>query len=166
MAWSAPSAGDVLTEFNSGEDAAIRAAQAVDESNLATVLERVVAEVRDAIRSGGYPLDDDETKIPLGLHNDAIAIARWRYMLSVPKLLSLQTKERKESFDRAISKLDRIAKQEWAVEPPADALVAKSGTWNSENKIVMRGHPIPRPAQQSQALPGRYANDDAVEDAP
>ena len=53
------------------------------------------------------------------------------------------------------------------VEAPDDVDISEApqnrGAWNSESKILMRSHPVPRPAQQ---LPpdGDYANPDGPTD--
>ena len=165
--WTTPSAADVMSEFTPQEAATIKGIQGA--SNLPGILARVVAEIRDYIRSGGYALDTtDETTIPLGLHNDAITLARWRLLISLPQLKTLQSEGRKEATDRAEQKLLLIADQKFSVEPPdsATAGTAKIGSWNSENKIIMRTHPVPRPAAQFDTQPGQYSNPDGQEDLP
>jgi hypothetical protein len=162
--WSAPSEADVLTEFNAGESLAIRTAQQSVDSNIPRILARVVAEIREDIRSGGYALDPDPTTIPLGLHGDAIAVARWKLLIAIPKLLTLQTKERKQENDAAKAKFKQIAAQERAVEPPEETEgmpPGRAGSWNSEGKLIMRTHPVPRPSLQFPANPDHYANPDA-----
>ncbi len=166
MSWAAPTADDVMSEFTTQEADTIKKIQGA--SNLPGILTRVVAEIRDYIRSGGYALDlTDETTLPLGLHNDAITLARWRLLISLPQLKTLQSDGRKEATERAEKKLLLIADQKFSVEPPdATAGSAKIGSWNSENKIIMRTHPVPRPAAQFSPQTGKYSNPDATEDKP
>ena len=146
MSWKTPTPDDVLSEFTPQEVDAVKKIQGA--SNLPGILTRVIAEIRDYIRAGGYQLDlTDETTLPLGLHNDAITLARWRMLIALPQLKTLQSEGRKEATDRAEKRLVLIAQQNYAVEPPdATAGSAKIGSWNSENKIIMRTHPVPRPA--------------------
>jgi hypothetical protein len=164
MAWSAPSAADVLSEFTADEQEILDAVQGVETSSVAAILGRVVAEVRDSIRSGGYALADGVTTLPLGLHGAAIDLTRWRWLISVPALKALQTDARKKAAEDSLKKLEKIAAQEWAVEPPTEGATARSGCWNSENKLVMRTHPVPPPGLQRTPADGQYANDDAPED--
>ncbi len=166
MSWATPTADDVLSEFTQQEIDQIKKIQGA--ANLPGILARVVAEIRDYIRSGGYALDaTDETTIPLGLHNDAITLARWRLLIALPQAKNLQSDARKEATERAEKKLLLIADQKFSVEPPdASAGTAKIGSWNSENKIIMRTHPVPRPATQFSPQTGKYSNPDATEDKP
>lgn len=170
MAWLTPTADDVLSEFTPTENAAISALMgdgSLDTTvKLSGVLTRVIAEVRDYIRSGGYALDPDDTKLPAGLINDAIGIARWRFLVSVPQFKQLQTDERKGAYTDAISKLKLVADQKFVPESPTDDDTAnRSGNWNSEQKIIMRTHPTPPPSQQSGVTVAQpYANPNAPPD--
>lgn len=144
MSWQIPTADDVLSEFTPTENAAISTLMgsgSLDSTaKLSAVLTRVIAEVRAYIMSGDYALDDDPLTIPLGLFNDAIAIARWRFLVSVPALKQLQTDERKDAYKDALTKLALIAKGEFAVEPPVPPTTPLNGNWNSEQKLIMRTH--------------------------
>ncbi len=161
MSWSvAPSVEDVRSEFTASEGSALTRLQGGTDA-LPLILDRAIAEVRDAIRAGGYDLDEAGT-LPLGLHSDCIAIARWRWLITLPDAAKpLQTEGRKSAFESAQKKLAKISNQEWAVEPPDLNDQRRYGNWNSENKIVPRTHPVPRPAQQFSPQDGRYANPDA-----
>ena len=165
MSWSAPSSAEVLQEFTPSEVNLLTIAQA-GATNSAAILSRVVAEFRDAIRAGGYGLDADITKIPLGLHTDAIDVARWRMLTALPQLKQLQTDARKAAADRAFAKLVLIADQKYSTEPPAAQPVANpNGNWGSENKLIMRTHPVPRPGSQYPPTPNDYANPTQPPDA-
>jgi hypothetical protein len=158
MSWFAPSQNDVLNQFLQKEVDAINAAQQ-STTLVSDILSKVVDEIRGYIFAGGYPLGDDGS-LPAGLHNDAIAIARWRLLISLPSLKMMQTPERKETYELALKKLDKIAAQQWPVELP-DAVVSEfspDGNWNSENKLLMRGHPVPPPLTQGSETAGSYAN--------
>jgi hypothetical protein len=164
MAWSAPLLADVLSEFNPTEQAAFQSLQG-GVNNITAILARVVAEIRDYIRSGGYDLDEDTTTIPLGLYNDAIDLTRWRLLTSAPKLKALQTEERQQACEQAEKKLALIAQQKYAPEPPTAGVEDRGGAWNSENKLIMRTHPVPPPSRQfGPPWPGQYANPDAPAD--
>ncbi|MDD5349501.1 MAG: hypothetical protein PHQ12_04745 [Chthoniobacteraceae bacterium] len=167
MSWQVLTADAVPDQSNPAEAAAFVKLQG--KNSVPSVLAAVVAEIRDDIRAGGYPLDTDETKLPFGLHNDAINIIRWRILISAPQLKLLQTEARSAAAERSEKKLERISAQKWAPEPPDAASTARAsspGTWNSESKIIMRTHPTPPPSMQfpSGSTPNAYANPDAPQD--
>ncbi len=178
MSWEVLTTEDVLSEFTVAENSAIRNLLGGSGSgsasgsgsgppfwNLDLVTVRVIDEVRGYIAAGGYDLDEtsDPRTIPLGLFEDAIAIARWRILISTPLLKQLQTEDRKKSFEDAERKLLLISEQKFVPEPPA-ADTAPTGNWNSENKLIMRTHPIPTPATQWTPQINTYANPDAPAD--
>ena len=171
--WVALTTDDILSEFTVPENSSIRNLLGGTGSgsasgsgsgppfwNLDLVTVRVIDEVRGYIAAGGYSLDEtsDPRTIPLELFEDAIAIARWRILISVPMLKQLQTEERKLAFDAAIKKLTLIAEQKFFVVPPAPDITPRGGNWNSENKLIMRTHPIPRPGSQFTPQVSTYAN--------
>jgi hypothetical protein len=162
MAWHQITDQDVLEEFTPAEQAALKGIQGAD--SLPRVLARVIAQVRGAIRAGGYELGDDNT-IPDQLDGDAVAIARWRWLISFPQLKALQTVERKQAHDDAQKRIDKVAQQEMKVESPNPGTTANSGSWNSENKITMRTHPTPRPSTQQGQQTDAYANPEGPADA-
>lgn len=121
-----------------------------------------IEEVRGAISGGNYPLGD-AGMVPSGLVNDVIAIARWRLLTGFPLLQKLQTKERKDSFDGAQERLSKIMAQDYGVESPTPGREPSTGSWNSENKLIMRTHPVPTAPTQFQSTDGNgppYANPD------
>ncbi len=171
--WVALTTDDVLSEFTVPENSSIRNLLGGSGSgnasgsgsgppfwNLDLVTVRVIDEVRGYISAGGYALDEtsDPRTIPLELFEDAIAIARWRILVSVPMLKQLQTEERRLAFEAAIKKLTLIAEQKFFVVPPVPDTTPRAGNWNSENKIIMRAHPIPRPGSQFTPQINTYAN--------
>ncbi len=166
MSWIALTTEDVLSEFTLQEAASLRNLQGSGSgsgapyANIDIIVINVIDEVRGYIMAGGYDVDpiEDDT-IPSGLFVDAIAIARWRILIAVPMLKQLQTEERGQAFDKAIEKLLLISNRKFTPEPiPGGLTVPRGGNWNSENKLIMRAHPIPRPATQFTPQTNTYAN--------
>lgn len=147
MSWLPFTSDQVLSEFTAPELATINEVQGSE--NLPAIVARVVAEVRGCIQAGGYPLDETPGTLPEGLHNLAIDLARWRFLMTAPDLAVMQTEGREKANDRAEKKLRAIAAQEYAVVPPPAGAAGRSGSWNSENKLAPRMHPIPPLSTQS-----------------
>jgi len=171
MAWEILTTEDVLSEFTVSEAAALRQLQGSGSgsglpfANIDLIVTHAVDEVRGFIDSGGYTLDQISDKtIPIGLFEDAIAIARWRVLIAVPSFRQLQTSERKAAFDDAMKKMFLIASRDFSVEPPIPDLNPRTGNWNAENKLIMRTHPIPTPATQFTPQINTYANPDGPPD--
>lgn len=168
MAWETPTADTVLSEFTPTELASITTlmggAPLDNTSLLGQIVARVIKEVRGYINAGNYSLDADTTKIPDGLFEDLIAISRWRLLVAVPMLKQLQTDERRKAFESALAKLTLIAEGKFDVDPVDPAGIPKTGMWNAENKLIMRTHPIPRPATQFTPQIDTYANPNAPAD--
>ncbi|MEI7730179.1 MAG: hypothetical protein WCO56_11445 [Verrucomicrobiota bacterium] len=156
MAWATISADEVLSEFTPQEKTILDGIQAGTASSLAGILTRAINEVRGAIAAGNYPVGASAT-VPDGLASDVIAIARWRFLIAFPALKNLQTEARKQAFTDAQAKLKAISKQEFAVESPTAGVQRPTGQWNSENKLVMRTHPVP-PASTQFTGPNQEAN--------
>lgn len=174
MSWEVLTTEDILSEFTVAEASAIRQVQGSGSgsglpfANMDVIVARVIDEVRGYILAGGYDLspDEDPRKIPHTLFEDAIAIARWRILIATPSLRQLQTTERQTAFEDALKKLFLISAQQWAPEPPTADTNPRTGNWNSENKLIMRAHPIPRPGAQFTPQANTYANPGAPEDTP
>ena len=171
MSWEILTTEDVLSQFTMAEAAAIRTLQGSGTGsgfpfvNIDLKVANVVDEVRGYIIAGGYQVDPIlDTTIPEGLFEDAIAIARWRLLIATPSFRQLQTEERKLAFDDALKKMALIAAQKFFVEPPIPETNPRTGNWNSENKLIMRTHPIPRPATQFTPQINAYANPTATGD--
>jgi hypothetical protein len=130
----------------------------------AEILTNVVQEFISAMRSGNYPVVEDGS-IPDLVRLHAVNRTRWLCLCEFPALKALQTKEREALNKSAEEVLEKISIRALNVEPPPGA-VTTSGNWNSENKIVGRMHPIPRPANQpDNTNPNTgYANPDGPED--
>lgn len=162
MTWIAPNAADVLSELTPAEGLKYQnlLGGASPGEKITPILDRVVAEIRGYIISGSFAVDADTSLIPPSLVSDAVAIARWRYLTSVPDLQAVQSDARKAAFDAAMAKLMMIAKGELYVEPPVDPPPGSTqfGSWNSENKLIMRTHPVPSPTSQVGQTDTGYAN--------
>ena len=166
MSWpTAPSSTDVLSEMTASEAALITRLQAGTD-NLPVICARVLGEFYDAIMASGSDLDTAGT-LPLGLHSDFIALARWRFLVTLPdSSKTIQTDKREKAANQAMEKLKLIVKQEWAVQAPGAPVPANSrfGNWNSDNKIVGRTQPVPRPGVQFAPPTEEYANPTAPAD--
>lgn len=164
MSWEILATEDVLNEFTLAEAAALRQLQGSGSGsglpflNFDGITAKVIDEVRGYIQAGDYALDVISNTIPTSLFNDAIAIARWRYLISTPSLRQLQTEERRLAYDQALKKLQLIADQKFNVEPPIPSTTPRAANWNSENKILMRGHPVPPPSSQFPPTTDEWAN--------
>jgi hypothetical protein len=167
MAWITPTADNVLAEFTPTELATftqLMGGQPLDNTTkISVIVANVISEVRGYIAAGNYTLDVDTTTIPVGLLEDSIAISRWRFLVSSPQFRAMQTEERHGLYNDAIAKLKLVAAQKFSIEPATGTQPASS-MWNSENKIIMRVHPVPRPGTQYTPQDSSYANSDAPED--
>lgn len=170
--WEAPTADDVQSEFTPTEVATINnllSGSINIETRLNMVLRRTVLEIRGYIRSGDYPLDLTSTAtVPQSMLTDAVALTRWRFLISAPQLKQLQTEERRQSFEDSVAKLKAIAAQNYTPDAPTAVDIIQGGMWNSECKLIMRTHPVTPPSTQFQPQPGipAYANPNAPPDAP
>lgn len=124
-----------------------------------------VARVRRAVASGN-PLDSDVTKVPGSLKGVTMRLAVFALMERLRFPLSDDQRDTRKADH---SDLLRIADRKVLVESPDDPMEESPvpqnlGSWNSENKILPRTHPVPRPGLQRPVSPGKYANPDAPED--
>ena len=160
MAWLTLTAADVTAQLSDAESSAVIAALGTS-NKLPGLVTNVIQQIRGDIRAGGYAMDSTVTTLPSELLNDAVAVIRWKLLLSLPGCEYLMTPERKDENKEAIAKFRSIAARKRQVELP-DAQVARviTGNWNSENKVVPRMHPLPRPGIQTQSSDG-YSNPDA-----
>lgn len=164
MAWTTLTDLEVIEEFNPQELTALNTIKG--RNDLGAIVERVVSRVRAAVMSGNYPIGEPGT-IPEGLKDGAIAMARWKFLISVPKNDALQTKDRRDANDKFEELLDKIAAMDFAPEEPVPSGQGRGGNWNSENKLIMRTHPTPKPSTQSQSTTQSsppYANPNAPAD--
>jgi len=122
MSWSTIAESDVLTEFNSKENSAINNIQGATD-NLAPILQRVVNAFRDAIVAGGNQVDQAGT-IPDQLRMDVIAVARWKWVVALPKVGEmLQTKERKDAHDDAMKRMDEVSLGKIKIVLPGNPII-------------------------------------------
>jgi len=111
MGWNTIATQDVLNEFTAAEQAALQGIQGAT-TELAAVLSRVVAKMRSQIKAGGNQLDMTGQTIPDGLQEEAVAIARWRWLNSFPAMAALKTKERREAYEQATATMKEISSNE------------------------------------------------------
>lgn len=157
--WITPADSEIFPAA-AKERASIVAIKGVDD--LAAILAEVIAQFRDAIAGRENPLDDDGT-IPSGLAKYARDLALWIFITrGVPENEGIQTKERNDAAKKAEEILKGIRDGDISVEPPTGWSTSVAKNWNSENRIVMRTHPVPPPIQQAPPpSSGRpYANPD------
>jgi len=109
--WNTIATSDVLNEFTPAEQAALQGIQGAT-TELAAVLGRVVAKMRSQIKAGGNQLDMTGPTIPDGLQEEAVAIARWRWLNSFPAMTALKTKERKDAYEQASAMMKEISSNE------------------------------------------------------
>ncbi len=132
---------------------------------VAEEIANAIARIRRAVASGN-PLDVDPAKVPGSLKGVAIRMALYALMERLRMPLSEDQRETRKIDN---SDLLRIADRKVLVEAPDEAMTDSPvpqnlGSWNSENKIIPRTHPLPRPGEQRPVVPGKYANPDAPED--
>jgi hypothetical protein len=170
MDWETLTTEDILSEFTIAEAATLRQLQGSGSGsgypylNLDVITGHVIDEIRGYIAAGAYEIDVIDGTIPLVLFADGIAIGRWRYLIATPSLRQLQTEDRRLAFEAALAKLNLIAQGKFAIEPPTPPDFPRTGNWNSENKLLMRTHPVPRPGAQFTPQTNTYANPDAPPD--
>jgi hypothetical protein len=131
----------------------------------AEAIAQSVARVRRAVASGN-PVDADPDKVPMSLKALTARMAMYALM---ERLFFPLSDDQRDSRKNDNSDLLRIADRKVLVEAPDDPMETSPvpqnlGSWNSENKLVMRTHPVPRPGVQRPGDAGRYANPTAPED--
>lgn len=159
--------GDTLKA--AGHGAIVDRAQTVatgDVDPVAYAISAGVARVRRAV-SAGNDLDTDATKIPTSLESVAVRLALYGLMERIG--LSMSEDQRK-TRDMDASDLNRLTDQKIRVELPdtVDLTLAPQnrGNWNSENRLIMRTHPVPVPSSQcgQSSSSSDYANPDGPTD--
>jgi hypothetical protein len=166
MSWILLTETDLFTRLSPQEQATLANIQgATDQAP--TYLADAGAALVGSCRAGGYAVNSDGS-IPGQYKNEVLALARWEWLNAFPQLKALQTAARQKAFENAKKVFDEIAAQKRNVEPPTAGANPASGQWNSENKLVMRTHPVPPPGTQFQSSdPGdqpEYANPNAPAD--
>src|ERR1017187_501406 len=110
MPWRAIAATDVLVEFSAAEQTKFNTVQG-GSTQLAAILANVAAAFIGAMTAAAYPVNPDGS-VPDQLREDIIALARWRWLISLPTVSeALQSKERKAAADSAEKNLALIAQR-------------------------------------------------------
>lgn len=121
-----------------------------------------------AMTASGYPVNTDGS-VPDQLRNHVMADAIWELLKDAPNLKAFQTDQRKKAAGDAETAYEKICARNYgALESPTGTDISTGG-WNSENKLIMRTHPIPAPPAQFQTNPFTspdYANPNANVDSP
>lgn len=95
------------------------------------ILTNVINAARGAIVAGGGQLDQPGL-IPDQLRADVIAIARWKWLISLPDLgEGFQSKARKEAHDDAQKRLDGVSMGKPKIELPANPLTTVKAPVNA-----------------------------------
>jgi hypothetical protein len=133
--------------------------------SLAAIVTRIIQKIRGAVQSGGYDLDTGSAvSIPPDLMDEFVALALWRYLATIPGSASLMTKPREAANEDALAKLRDIGAQKYTPLPPEAGQQDRGGSWNAENKLIMRAHPAPTPGAQFPPAADDYANPEAPSD--
>lgn len=124
MSWITPTMDLVVDEMSEREVSSLNAVKGREA--LAGIVQRVVARVRGVVFSSGVDLGEEGT-IPDSLAMDAIAIARWSFLISVAKNEALQTADRRTAAENAEDRLAKVASGELKVEPGVASSASSSG---------------------------------------
>jgi hypothetical protein len=141
-----------------------KAASNADADPLPDMIEDVTAMLRTAVQAGNT-LDSDETMIPAGLKElgvRLVVVALYSYIeLPLSTDDAAQARSDQSYINRIIDKRLRFPA---ADNPDATQPNPNKGNWNSENKIVMRTHPVPRAGAQFTPPANTYANPEGGSD--
>lgn len=140
MSWSTIDASEVLEQFTPQEQVSLQTIQG-NSTALASILLKAVKSARAYIDAGGNQLDAEGT-IPDQFRQEVIDIARWRWLVSFPKLKQLQTDERKDAYTDALKTLRSVSKKnsEYRVELPAAATAETNPSPVNSIKVVSKSH--------------------------
>jgi hypothetical protein len=167
MPWRSINSAQIKGKFSPAELVSLKQVQGGDTDAALELLtsERLPDAIRafiGAMAAAGYPVVNDDT-IPDQLRQHALAMATWVWLTDFPRLVLMMTDARKKAADDAQKALEAITKREMAIEAPVtDPPQAVTGSWNSQNKLIMRTEPVPLPSQQTTI--GAYSNPDAPSD--
>lgn len=129
MSWRTITGTEAEQEFSPAEKAAIDVA--TQGAVFASILERVVDFIRGACLAGSGQVGAAGT-IPDLLRMDCVAIARWRWLCSIPSLKALQSEERKALHDEGTKRIEKVASGDLKIENPDTAGTETASTGNSE----------------------------------
>jgi hypothetical protein len=165
--WVTLTEDDVLSGMTQRErdDFAKTSVGAPVADRIAPILTDLVAEIQGMIASrADNPLPPTEDVIPSEFRARAVSLARWRVLISIPGYQPGDARrldyEKADDFFLMVAQ-GKIRPRAQAEEDAASVPV--SGSWNSENRVLGRMNPTPRPGMQGGGA-GRYANDDAPPD--
>lgn len=163
MPWITVTDEDVLPKVSKER---IQIAAVKGRDDLSDTVQEITETFRAAIAARGFELGADGT-IPSGLAHHVQAMALWHFLTQgVPANDKVQTDARKQADDEARKVIDAIYAGQVAIEAVNASAIGRAGCWNSENKLVMRAHPVPPPATQFQtSATRRYANPNAPADS-
>lgn len=114
---------------------------------LAKRLQDVVGEFIGAMNAVQYPTRADGT-VPDQLRGHILARTAVLFLEDFPELKIMMTDARKKAGETAEEKLSEVAQRKFgAIESPSAVAPVGAG-WNSENRLILRTHPVPPPAQQ------------------
>jgi hypothetical protein len=162
MPWRAITVDDVTQDLTPAENLALRSAQN-STSRLGIKLQDTVLKFIGAMNAARYETVADGT-VPDQLREHILALAVWNWLRGFPQLKAIKTKEREEAAKEAEKVYEQIVKRTYGDLEDPDGTDLSTGNWNSENKLIMRTHPIPRPSVQfppflSTTTNGRIAPD-------
>ena len=128
MAWATLSVTQVISEggFSADEKATLDGLAGASAVTLADTLANVIQTIRGVVTARGSEVDAAGT-IPDSFRMDAVAIVRWRWLISFSSMRQMQTEERKQAAERAEDRLDAIAEGDRSVDPIAGAPASAIG---------------------------------------
>lgn len=115
MPWNTITNADVLNEITPIEAALIQnqfGGTSGVAVNLAPILSKVINEARGMIKAGGNQVDQSAATVPDQLADALVRLARWRWIISLPQLKTMQTPDRKQAAADAEKRLANIASQD------------------------------------------------------
>ncbi len=137
MPWNTLATTDVTAEMLPDEVTMLNTIQG-SSGILSALLTTVLGELQAQILVGGNQIGQVGT-IPDQMRGDAIAIVRWRWFCSLPKT-DLQSEFRRQQYNEAMKRLERIREGKEKVEIPASAQSATGPSFRVET--VRRGHEV------------------------
>jgi hypothetical protein len=137
MPWNPLATTDVQAEILPDEITMLNTIQG-SSAILAALLGTVLAELQAQILVGGNQIGASGT-IPDQIRGDAIAIVRWRWFCSLPKT-DLQSEFRRQQYNEAMKRLEKIREGQEKVEIPASAQTVSGPSFRVET--VRRGHEL------------------------
>jgi hypothetical protein len=135
MPWNPLATTDITAEILPDEVTALNTIQG-STTILAGLLANVIAEVQAGILVGGNQIGQSGT-VPDQIREDVISIVRWKWFASLPKT-DLQSDFRRQQYDEAIKRLEKIRSGEEKIEIPLSPQNVTGPSFRVE--IIRRGH--------------------------